>query len=177
MYEVTDTGKIWSYYYNLFITPEIASNGYLRIRLYNEWGSKKFPVHQLVAKAFISNPENKPQINHKDLNKTNNRVENLEWVTGSENLQHFFKYGNTAKRREASRRSGKLLGEYALKTQAKKVFQYDRAGRLIAEYLSTGKAGIATSIQQTKISACAIGKRKTAGNYFWSYKNDFTIKH
>lgn len=69
-------------------------DGYCRCsvqRLDGTWTSQ--PVHRLVAKAFISNPDNKESVNHIDGNRTNNRVENLEWVTPKENVIHSFKYG------------------------------------------------------------------------------------
>lgn len=64
----------------------IRKNGYLRITLNNP--IKTFQVHRLVAEAFIPNPENKPEVNHKDGNKLNNHKDNLEWNTSSENLKH-----------------------------------------------------------------------------------------
>lgn len=71
------------------IKPEETSKGYLRVDLYDKNGNRKhFKIHRLVAKAFIPNPENKPQINHIDGNKQNNSITNLEWVTDTESKEH-----------------------------------------------------------------------------------------
>ena len=64
------------------------NNGYLQVALYANCKGKKKYIHRLVAQAFISNPQNKPEVNHKDGNKSNNRVENLEWVDKIENQRH-----------------------------------------------------------------------------------------
>lgn len=66
-------------------------NGYQLIKLYK---SKTCSIHRLVAETFIDNPENKPEVNHKDSNRANNSVNNLEWVTKSENVQHSYICGN-----------------------------------------------------------------------------------
>lgn len=71
------------------LKPEETKKGYLRVYLYNNDGYRKhFKVHRLVAQAFIENPDGKPQVNHKDGNKHNNSVTNLEWVTDAENKKH-----------------------------------------------------------------------------------------
>lgn len=82
-------GRIFSLYCNRFMKPSPAQ-GYLHLALTDDNGKlvKNIKIHRLVAKVFIPNPENKSQVNHKDGNKLNNHVNNLEWVTPSENTLH-----------------------------------------------------------------------------------------
>lgn len=88
-YLVTSWGRVYHAKYNHFITPETTQKGYLRVDLYDATGKRKHhKVHRLVADAFIPNPEKKPQVNHKDGNKQNNSITNLEWVTDEENKAH-----------------------------------------------------------------------------------------
>ena len=68
-------------------------NGYVYVYLYNNGVYKNVRLHKLVAKTFIPNPNNLPQVNHKDGNKLNNHVKNLEWCTASENIKHAYKLG------------------------------------------------------------------------------------
>lgn len=70
------------------LIPIDIGNGYYRVTLYNGSGSKNIFIHRLVAEHFIPNPENKPEINHKDLDPSNNHKNNLEWSTRKENLSH-----------------------------------------------------------------------------------------
>lgn len=88
-------------------------DGYYRCsvqKLDGTWTSQ--PVHRLVAKAFIDNPENKPAVNHIDGNRNNNRVENLEWVSARENVLHSFKYGTRKCCKDVPKRT--LLTDYQI---------------------------------------------------------------
>lgn len=87
--EVSDLGRIRSNLRDGRILKACPDKkGYLRLRVTIERKKMSFKVHRLVAQAFIPNPENKPQVNHIDGNKTNNAVDNLEWVTNYENAHH-----------------------------------------------------------------------------------------
>lgn len=79
LYEVSNLGKIRNIKLNKYKSPTKTSNGYMRIGLNKNGDGKLFFVHRLVADAFLSNPDNLPCINHKDEDKTNNSVDNLEW--------------------------------------------------------------------------------------------------
>ena len=83
LYEVSNTGYIKSLQFKKPFIKKFNKNhqGYLSVSLYKDNENKLVKVHRVVAEAFIPNPENKPQVNHKDGNKANNCVENLEWVT------------------------------------------------------------------------------------------------
>ena len=75
------------------LSIRLTDRGYNRVVLYNNGVSKSYMVHRLVAEAFINNPNSKPQVNHINGIKLDNSVENLEWVTISENQKHAFKIG------------------------------------------------------------------------------------
>jgi len=83
-YSVTNTGRVWSHKRQIWLKPKMNSP-YNRVVL---TGQKCFSIHRLVAQSFIPNSENKPQVNHIDLNKRNNNVNNLEWATGKEDIRH-----------------------------------------------------------------------------------------
>lgn len=93
LYEVSNCGNVFSLYSKRNIDCGLTSKKYKRVCLSMEGKSKFHHVHRLVAEAFIPNPENKPQVNHKDGNKMNNCVENLEWCDNSQNQQHAYDVG------------------------------------------------------------------------------------
>lgn len=93
---VSDLGQVWSKRSNKVLKQTLHKNGYLTVATKiggSQGKSYCFRVHRLVAEAFISNPNNKEEVNHIDGNKTNNTLSNLEWVTRSENIQHAWDSG------------------------------------------------------------------------------------
>ena len=96
LYQVSNYGRVKRKYNNgkiRILKPISTNNGYLRVSLSKNSVNNTYFVHRLVAQAFILNPENKPEVNHIDGDKTNNKIENLEWCTRSENIQHAFYTG------------------------------------------------------------------------------------
>lgn len=88
LYEVTNDGKVFSIRSNRFLKPRLSCDGYERVALCKDGKNYEMRVHRLVAEAFIGNPHNLPQVNHKDFNKQNNWFENLEWCTNYENSHY-----------------------------------------------------------------------------------------
>lgn len=166
LYQVSSYGRVRSldrivvysngdkhFYKGRIIKPFSDKDGYLLCNLSKNTKPKTSKVHRLVAEAFIPNPNSLPQVNHRDEDKTNNHVENLEWCDGKYNKN----YGTRNKR----------IGEKLSKT----VLQLDtNTGRVIAEYPSAIEAARHTGFSQGNISACCMGERKTAGGYKWQYK-------
>ena len=146
LYAVTTDGQVWSYRSNKFLTPYNVV-GYHYVDLRKKGHRKQFRVHRLVAEAYIPNPENKPQINHKDENKINNHVSNLEWVTAKENVN----YGTH--------------NERMAKTRSKAVYceELDRV------FESQKEAAAELGLYGGNISSCCNGRIKTSGGYHWRF--------
>lgn len=99
LYEVDNLGNVYSLLQTKtrrkrVLKPYVTKDGYLKVNLYDLAGKyKKFFVHRLVADAFLPNPNNLPEVNHKNLNKLDNSTDNLEWVSRKDNLIHSYKHG------------------------------------------------------------------------------------
>lgn len=149
LYQVSNLGNVKSLNYlhtgqEKILSPAFDKDGYLFVQLCKNGEAKNYRVHRLVAQAFLPNPNNYPCINHKDENKLNNNVDNLEWCT--------IQYNN----------------EYS---KAKQVGQYDLNGNLIATWKSTMEIQRQLGFRNGNISNCCLGKIKTAYGYIWKYIN------
>lgn len=117
-YSVSNLGKVYSYKSGeTKLLRAFVQNGYYKVNLHFSGTRGKFLVHRLVAEIFIPNPENLPQVNHKDECKTNNKVENLEWCTQLYNLN----YGTHNKRAGICHR--KKIAQLDSNNQAIRIFE------------------------------------------------------
>lgn len=87
-YQISNTGIVITTKTGRILSPAVDARGYERVALFKMDRKKRYKVHRLVAMAFIPNPDNLPQVNHKDGNKRNNNVDNLEWITNADNMRH-----------------------------------------------------------------------------------------
>lgn len=139
--------------------PQLWGAGYQMIRLVNNNIAKMFTIHRLVALAFIPNPNNLPYVNHKDENRCNNKLSNLEWCTHSYNIN----YGTCKKRI-----GDKLRNRSSL---SKAIIQQNKNGEIINRFPSIGEAHRVTGISRSGISQVLKGTSRwqTAGGYKWEY--------
>ena len=160
LYKVSNLGRIKSLPRNGTINQDRIlkqtkdNNGYLIVGLHKNNTVKKTSVHRIVAKAFIKNVENYDVINHKDGNKQNNRVDNLEWCTQKYNVKEAIRLG------------------LQVPHNKKKVLQFNKNEEFIKEYESICEAERITKIYQANISRCCMKQRKTAGGFVWRYKEE-----
>ena len=90
LYSITSCGKVWSHRRNKFLKPRVQRDGYLLVNLIKDKKQITFQLHRLVAMAYLPNPQNLPCINHKDENKKNNNINNLEWCDHQYNSKYYF---------------------------------------------------------------------------------------
>ena len=147
IYAITSCGKVWSYKTKRFLKTIKTQKGYEKVYLYKDNIVKHPTIHKLVATAYIPNPNNFPQINHKDENKENNSVNNLEWCTNKYNSN----YG-TRNIRMARAKWRKVLC-----IELNRIFDSEK------------QAEAELKIGVSRISECCSGKNKTAGGYHWKY--------
>ena len=142
LYAVTSCGKVWSYYSKKFLTPVDNGHGYLRVKLCKDGKEKKYMIHSLVAEAYIPNPNNLPQVDHIDNDKTHNYVNNLQWITNRDNCR---------------------------KSHNKAILQFDLDGNFIHEWECASDVGKEV---RANIVHCLKGRNPSAYGFVWKYKDD-----
>ena len=153
-YKITDSIKRIQTKNEQLIHPSIDKDGYKQVVLTSDLNQRKtLRVHRIVGDAFIENLELLPFINHKDGIKDNNVVDNLEWCTSSENVQHAIKTG--------------------LCNTSISIVQLSLDGKYINVFNSTRLAQLETNIDASCISKVCKNQRKTAGGYKWIFESEW----
>lgn len=159
-YNRTWKEKLLKFWYNL--------PWYRYIILCNEWACKNKTVHRLVAKTFLKNPKNKPQVNHKNWIKTDNRLENLEYCTHSENIKHA--YINGLNNNNICKKNNPMKWKFSEKHHlSKKVNQYDLKWDLIKTWNSTKDVYRGIGIHFASVSRVCNWKQKTAWGFIFKF--------
>lgn len=151
-YFVSNLGRFKNSYGVIMDNYKVNENGYIRVFINN----KTFALHRLVALTFLENPENKETVNHKDGNKINNSVDNLEFATNKEQQIHKYQIG---------------LGN----NFTRKIKQYDLNWNLIKEFDSIVSAAKEMNVSKSTIRGVLIGNRKTSAGFIWKYSEDANL--
>lgn len=138
------------------LSPYIDRFGYEKVTLCDSQSSVHKLVHRLVAQAFIPNPCNYSQINHKDEDKCNNNIDNLEWCSPKYNSNYGSRKDRLSKRLKQVK-VGKPIAQYSLN------------GDFIRTYKNAEEAASVNNFWRTNISACCCGSKKTAHGYMWKF--------
>ena len=152
LYQVSNLGRVKSSYTNRILKGRKHTHGYLMVNLYKNSNVSNKMIHRLVAQAFIPNPENKPQVNHVDEDKTNNVVSNIEWMTATENINH-----GTHNERMAKTKSIPIIA-INIKTGESQ------------EFYGTNECARQLDLNQGNITRVLKGRYKQTGGYTFKYK-------
>ena len=142
------------------VNTTLDHGSYERTTLYKNGKTFNKSIHRLVAEAFIPNPENKPQVNHKNGDRTDNCIENLEWVTSRENIQYSY---------NILHRKGSRYKKFGIKSPTAKVILQIQKGQIISKFYGASEAERITGISGADIWRCCNNKRNHAGGFQWQY--------
>jgi hypothetical protein len=151
LYAITSCGKVWSYKRKKFLSHRLDKDGYPRVTLHKDGKLKTFFIHRLVAMAYIPNPNNLPEVNHKDEIKTHDWVNNLEWCDKKYNAN----YGTRNKRISDSAAASDSA------KKRKKIYCIELGQTFRSAYDAEKTLGV----NQATISKCCNGKRDSAGKH------------
>lgn len=168
LYKISNTGKVLSIKNNRII-KNMIKNGYENIEFWKNNKRKHMSVHRLIAEAFIPNPENKPHINHINSIRNDNRIENLEWCTPKENIQHSHKFGgaktyNESKKGKKVPQFEKLRTKGWLNDKSKHLDLFDSNMNFIKTIPSQGEAAKLFNCKK-----CIVAKRLKTGHRLYGF--------
>lgn len=159
IYRVNNKGQVQNVLKGNYLKQFETSGGYLHVYLYKDHKRKIYKAHRVVCEAFNDNPHKYPQVNHINMNKQDNRPENLEWCTQSYNIRHSFQNGG----REHNKQ--KLL-----EANHREVWCCDLEGKELKLFYSLSEAARQTGCNVSNISACCHGRIKSIGGFKWKLK-------
>lgn len=168
LYSISNLGRIKNNKRQRIVKGGLDTYGYRQVTLCNSGAKKHFTIHRLVALHFIPNPENKPQINHINGIKTDNRAVNLEWVTQQENQDHFWRVINSEVNRANRVKAHKGKGLLSDNPNSKKVIRVED-GKV---YNTLKEAGLDIGVRYNKISNVCAGRAKTTKGYHFKYLSE-----
>ena len=158
-YKVNQLGEIRHKKRQKILKPRDNNGGYQYVNFKINGKNTNFAVHRIVANAFIPNPNGYTEVNHKDYNKKNNCVDNLEWVSSSQNKQHSY------------------LKQENKKSRGKAVNQYTKEGIFLKTFDSVSDAAKELGCCVAAISNCCLGRTKTSQGFRWSFVESSTTKY
>lgn len=182
LYQVSNLGRIKSLKRNVKnahseriikekILKQSEGKKYMHVRLSKNCKTSTKLVHRLVAEAFISNFKKLKEVNHLDANPKNNCIDNLEWCSRYDNMQHAKKLGLIKHNKNEKCYWYNKYGKDH--TCSKKIIQLNKKNEIIKEWDSLADVKRILNIPQSNICRCCQGKRKTAGGFKWQYLENY----
>ena len=168
-YSVSTSGSVRNDVTGKVLKNTLMNDGYLCVHLSYQNHARMIMVHRLVAEAFLPNPNNLPVVNHIDGDKRNPTIDNLEWVTFSDNSKHAYRVGLSHVSEKCKKAVSKIVAENGARTTRKAVCRIDADG-VITVYKGVREAARANNIPRQSISRACMNPEYTAGGYKWIWR-------